>query len=276
MQHSPRDQMLRFDGVERVVADPLRLKLKLAIGEDAYAALRVKRRLQEVWDVGGVAATGGAVAASSVVAGTFFAPGGWLAAIGLGTAAVTPLGWIIGAAVVSGGAYYGVIRLLRSYSEARVQVIPAFINTPMDLLGASLFDMMGALALKVAAFGGPPEEAERACLKDYFVNEWGLDRRYVDSALPVIEADSAAQTLKDMAVALARFSRDNPDCNYPVMHRDLIAFLREIAQADGHPDERKDLAIETVDRILRDEARTAVGRALHRAAGWAGGLIRRR
>jgi len=54
----------KFSGVKQVVADPLRFKLRLGIGQDAYAALRLKKHLQELWDTGGMAATGAALAAA--------------------------------------------------------------------------------------------------------------------------------------------------------------------------------------------------------------------
>lgn len=272
MPKSADDQIASFDGLGRVVAEPLRLKVKLAIGEDAYAALRIRRTVQELWDVGGVAATGGAVAASPAVAATFFAGSGWLSAIGLGAAATTPVGWIIGAALLSGGAYYGVIRLFRSYAASRVQVIPAFLSTPMDVLGASLFDLIGPLGLKIAAFGGTLDDTERDCLSRYFVEEWGLDPAYVARALPVIEQNSADHSLKSLTIDLARFCRSNPDCNYAAMQTDLLAFLREIALADGHLDEREDLGIETVTRILRHESRP---RLLRRATLWMRAHLRR-
>jgi len=81
-----------FQGIDAIVAEPLKFKVKLAIGEDAYTSLRVKKAVVQVWDVAGVATTAAVVAKSSVVASTFFAPTGLLAAIGIG-AAVTPIGW---------------------------------------------------------------------------------------------------------------------------------------------------------------------------------------
>ena len=83
-----------FQNVDNIIVEPLKFKLKLAIGEDAYTSLRVKNAVVQAWDVAGVAATAAVVAKSSVVASTFFAPTGWLAAIGIGTA-VTPIGWVV-------------------------------------------------------------------------------------------------------------------------------------------------------------------------------------
>lgn len=96
------DDTGRFDGVGRVVAEPLKFKAKLAIGEDAFASLQTARLVGDLWQVGTAATAGGLAASSSAVAGTFFG-GGWLAALGIGAAA-TPVGWVVGAAVASGAA----------------------------------------------------------------------------------------------------------------------------------------------------------------------------
>ena len=96
-----------FQNIETIVAEPLNFKAKLAIGEDAYTSLKVKNAAFQAWEVAGVATTAVVVAKSSVVASTFFAPTGFLAAIGFGTA-VTPVGWVIAAGVVTGGAWVGI------------------------------------------------------------------------------------------------------------------------------------------------------------------------
>jgi len=58
-----------FDDVEQVVAEPLRFKARLAIGEDAYTSLRMINRTREVWDVLGAVGAGAAVAKTGLVAG---------------------------------------------------------------------------------------------------------------------------------------------------------------------------------------------------------------
>ena len=160
-----------FQDIETIVSEPLNFKSKLAIGEDAYTSLKLKNAVFEVWEVAGVAATAVVVAKSSVVATTFFAPSGLLAMIGIGTA-VTPVGWVIAAGVVTGGAWVGITRYLKKASANRVTVIPKFVNTPLDVLALGLFDLLAPLALKLAGVEGRIDDAGRKHIHDYFVNQW--------------------------------------------------------------------------------------------------------
>ena len=165
----------QFSNVKAVVSDPLRFKAKLAIGEDAYGTLRFKNLANDFYEVIGGAGAGVAVAKSGIVATTFFAPQGFLGLIGLGGAAITPIGWVVAAAVLSGGAVFGVRRFLCDMTGSRVTVIPKFINTPIDVLAISLFDLVAPLALKVADIDGEVSVKERKRIKSYFVDEWGYD-----------------------------------------------------------------------------------------------------
>jgi uncharacterized tellurite resistance protein B-like protein len=263
-------KLSNFENISCVVADPLRFKLRLSIGEDAYTSLRLKKSLTEIWDVGGVAATGAAAAASPMVASTFFAStGGFLSAIGLGAAAATPIGWVAAAAVVSGGAYMGVMRLARNYSGDRVDVIPHFLNTPMDLLAASLFDLIAALASRIALIDGTMNEAEAATIARHFVADWGLDADYVNKALELIVQGAETTRVKDLARALASFQYENPDCNAEAMQTELMAFLKEVCEADGHLDEREELALDAVAQVFNDAGAFSLEKTGRTIAGWA-------
>lgn len=244
------DPLAKFEGVSQVIADSLRFKRKLAIGEDAYTSIKLGRAISKIWDVGGVAATGAGVAASGTVAGTFFGSTGVLASLGLGAAAVTPVGWVVAAAVVSGGAYYGVTNMIGRYAGSRVEVIPRYINSPIDQLGAALLDMMGALSLKVASMDGRIDPVERGAMTDYFVSEWGYDSDYVARALEVLEEGGLTQPLKPMTRAIAKFVKDHPDCNFEAFRAEIMLLLREVAEADGVLDEREELAIDAIGTAL--------------------------
>ena len=169
------EQATPFDGVKLVVSDALKFKGKLAIGENAYASLRHANAVRKYWDLFGAVGGGAAVAKSGLVA----------SALG---AASTPVGWVVAAAVVSGGAWYGVMRMLNGASDSRVTVIPKFINTPIDvlatvgggLLRGSVLSRVQAngvwrLVLDVETDGASPLE-----LKAYLV---GLGRKLTETWL---------------------------------------------------------------------------------------------
>jgi len=258
-----------FEAIERVVADPVRFKLRLGIGEEAYASLRLRKNLMLLWDAGSWGGTGAVIASSQAVATTFFAPTGFLALLGFGTA-VTPMGWVVAAAVGSAGAYFGVTRLFGRFAGSRVETIPKFINTPIDMLGASLLDMMGALAVRLAAIDGQVDSCETDAIADYFVSEWGFDRPYVDRALEVLVANSGQAGLKELAGQLRTFQAENPDCNADAMRSEMLSFLREIAMADGVLDEREELALEAIERVVHVRLRNRVLQGVDRLATIAG------
>ena len=166
------NQNAYFDGVESVIAHPLSFKAKLSIGEDAYTSLRMKNKVLEAWDTVGVMGAAAGLAKSTAAASIFFAPTGMLSLIGIGTA-VTPIGWVVGAGVVAGGAWVGISKFLKNASTSRVTVIPDFINTPMDVLGLGLFDLIAPLALKVANVDEYIDDLERnhICVIPPFITE---------------------------------------------------------------------------------------------------------
>jgi len=242
-----RRQLHDMAQVGQVIAAPLTFKAQLGIGSDAYTSIWLGSRLQTLWDVGGVAATGAGIAKSGTVATTFFAGGGWLSTIGFGGAAATPIFWVVAAAVTSAGAYYGITRLLKDYGADRVTEVPHYINTPLDVLAISLFDLMAALGLKVAAADGQVTSDEEVEIRAHFVEDWGYSKAYVDAAMAVLSENAHENRLDDAARAFVDFSENNPDCNAPLMRKKLVGWLTEIAHADGQFDEREEMAIDRIE-----------------------------
>lgn len=240
-------QPFGFEAVERVVEEPLRFKAKLKIGEKAYTSLMLGRLAGDLWTTGSAAAIGGLTASSPLVASTFF--GTWLTALGIGTAA-TPIGWVIASAAAASALGWGATQVWRRYSGSRLEQVPKFINTPLDVLGASLFDLIAGLSVLVARESGELEQAERETILDYFVSEWGLSAAYAHAALPVIEENTRGRSIREAAVALAEFKRKNPDCNAEAMGAEILGFLEEIAEADGVFSEKQGAAIAEVARVF--------------------------
>lgn len=264
----------RFDNVTQVIADELRFKARLAIGEDAYTTLKLKRQLSDFWEIAGGVGTGAAVVKSTVVASTFFAPSGLVGLLGLGAAA-TPVGWVVAAAVLSGGAVLGVRRWIGQATGDRVSVIPKFINTPIDILAVNLFDLICPLALKIAAVDGHISEDERLCIKRYFITAWGYDPQYLEASLPIIESNLDDFYVKDLAQSFAEFSKANPDCNYAEMTRDLLAFIKDVIESDGIIDEREELALEKIEAIFTENNRTFTRANIEKMGGAVAETIQR-
>lgn len=249
--HNEKQLIAGFSEAKRVLENPERFKLKLGIGSDAYTSLRTAKAVSQIWNIGGAVGTGASVAASSAVASTFF--GTFWSSVGLATAA-TPVGWIIGAAVVSGGSYYGVTRLFKSYSGSRVEEVPKFLNTTLDVLATSAFDLMGSLTLKVAAIDGHVDANELEVIKSYYVEEWGYDPIYLNHALEVLTEDIDRSQLSDMTKSLADYAISNPDCNFEAVRREIKIILTEVAEADGKLDEREEMAISRINNSLKEQA----------------------
>ncbi len=272
-----------LDGIERVIADPLRFKQRLHIGRKAFKTLTAKDTLYSMWDTFGVATTGAAVANSSLIATTFFAPTGIMAWLGLATAA-TPIGWVIAAAVVSGTAYIGVTRYLAPDETRYVDVIPKYINTPIDLLAFSLFGLIGRLAVNVAASDGVIAPRTRSTIVDHFCRDWGYAPEFVERALSMLESQVEANSTSEVAKLLAAFQAQNPDCNAPTMQKELVAFLREVIEADGVVTDREQAALEEAAasfeqhwlsalRLQATESAFTIGRAAGEAASMASTAI---
>jgi uncharacterized tellurite resistance protein B-like protein len=261
-----KDQIEWFQDIETIISAPLSFKAKLAIGEDAYTALRVKNAVVQAWDVAGVATTAAVVAKSSVVASTFFAPTGFLAALGFGTA-VTPIGWVIAAGVVTGGAWFGITRHLKSASANRITVVPNFINTPLDVLALGLFDLLAPLALKVAEVDGRIEESKRTLIRQYFTTEWGYDPKFVDAGTNYIESTLDELSIKQLAQIMAEFASENRDCNFKLMSREILGFLRNIAEVDGGLNQQDEAGIAKIETIFESATRFSVRKKLRASLG---------
>lgn len=237
-----------FSEIDAIITEPLKFKAKLAIGEDAYKSLRIKKAAWEIWDVAGVAGTGAWFAQLPCVA-SLLASKGVLVSLGLATA-TTPIGWVVLAGVLSGGAWLGITRYLKSLDGERVDVIPKFINTPLDVLALGLFDLIAPLALKVANVDDHIDPSERKAISSYFVKEWGYDQRFIEEGISFIESKLTDYKIKDLAQTLAEFQKQNPDCNYNSMSKEIVSFLKTVIESDGRIDEREEMAVEKVKMVF--------------------------
>lgn len=124
------------------------------------------------------------------------------------------------------------------------------------MLGAALFDLMGALAIGVARIDDRVDRAEIDAIADHFVADWGFDPAYIEQAIRVLVANAGAIDIEEVARQLANFQNQNPDCNAAGMRAELTVFLRDIATADDVLDKREEQALDAVAEIM---AETSMG-----------------
>ncbi len=164
--------------------------------------------------------------------------------------ATTPIGWVVAAGIASGALWYGGVKFFEKEGTDRVDVVPKFLNSGIDLLANSLFCLITPLAVKVADADGSVDQCEIDVIERYFIDQWGFDSEYVKHQLPNFIADKSKDKVKTLAAALANYKRKNPDCNYDKMSVDIKRFLLDIAQADGEYHKREKNVLEIVDKVF--------------------------
>lgn len=264
MSHS-----ISLTDVDQIVQDPLKFKAKLAIGEDAYTSLKAANRLSDAWHTLALGTISGTAASSTVVASSFFAPSGLLGVLGIG-AAVTPIGWIVAAAAVGGGVGYGVNQFIKKHKSQQTTIIPKFINTPLDILALGLFELLAPLCIKVSAVDEEMHVNEMARIQSYFVVEWGFDSLFVASTLDLYLNNANDIEITEIASALVKLTKENPDCNYEEMTREILDILNEITHADGVITEHERHTIAEVSKVFSDANKgffTRTGDSISSASG---------
>ena len=243
---------------EAILANELRFKEKLGLGEDAYNALKMANNLEKIVGVGGTASGGVLIASSSIVATTFFpAEAGLLAALGFGAVAVTPIGWVLAAGALTGGAYYGARILIDEMKRKRMTQIPKYINTPLDLIADQLLGLMLPLSIWIARaddqeVGGE----ERNSIGSHYSDEWGYGPAFVERAIERLTDKSGAgastRTARELAKSLSEYCVHNKDCNTGHIIEFLVGHLNELVEPEGNHKyrERKLQAVRELESVF--------------------------
>lgn len=244
--------MANFENTDSVIAIPERFKGKLGIGEDAYKSLRRKKNMGKVLTAGTGAAAGSIAASSPFVATTFFSAPGLLGLLGIGAAA-TPIGWIIAGGAATAVAGLGIHRFLTGGKKDRVDIIPKWINTPMDVLALRLFEFLAPLYLKVAFSDRRITDTERECICDYFIEDCGYSKKFVREGLTVVERDIESFDIENLTKNVIKFMKESPDCDYSSMAKELKNFLNIILHSDSIIDDQGSIIVKWIEEKLNEE-----------------------
>lgn len=246
------DNKLKDLGISSIVVNDRAFKAQLDIGEDAYRILRFKNRLMNLSSAGGFATVGGILCSSTIVAETFFPTAGLLGFFGLGTA-VTPIGWVLGAAVLAGGSWLLINKKSNQLSSKLVEKIPKFINSGIDVLGASLLSINMPLAIKVAKIDGELHSKEEEKIKSYFVKTWGYEVSLIDFVFEYYSNESIDFEVNKLVNTLAIVTKEHQDCNFNSIKKKTIKFLTHLCEVDGIIHDQELLAIKEIEQIFNSQ-----------------------
>ena len=124
--------------------------------------------------------------------------------------------------------------------------IPRYITHPLDLLANELLGLMLPLSLKIAkADDNQITKPESASLADYYAEEWGYSRVFVDRAIKTAETLVANKSYKELSKSLVGYCDQNPNCNRKAIVQFLLTHLDEFIETEGNSihQERKYLAL---------------------------------
>ncbi|MDB4409294.1 TerB family tellurite resistance protein, partial [Gammaproteobacteria bacterium] len=176
---------------------------------------------------------------------------GWMASIGtLGQLGLlvgvisTPAGWFAAAGAGCAATVLLTRRIFQSVKKEAVTEVPNFINSPLDILGSSICTFMCPILLKIAYADGHISKPEHEKIKDYFIDQWGINPTYVAALLKCDEA-----TLRDfdwcgLNTALKEIEKTG-DLKYSAMASEIISIATEVVTCDGesHPHELIELKV---------------------------------
>lgn len=251
------------DSDEVVVNEPLKFKAKLGIGDRAYGLLRAREKMTTFSEAIGIGATASSVAASGTVASTFFASSGFMAStlstIGLGAAAATPIGWVIAAGVISGGAYLGVSNVFEKSKDNGLVVVPKYINTPLDVIAVALIELMLPVSLKIAHADGGMKPSEQRAIQNFFCDDWGYNPGFVSRLISEYRHQIDGVSYSRLATSLGTYCAESKDCDKQAIMTGFIEHLREVIEADNVIHEQEKAQLDYLTGLLIDESEKAGG-----------------
>lgn len=225
--------MSQYDEPEEIIAHDLIFKARLGIGEEAYNYLKRQKNLDKFVGAIGVGGTAMGVASSATVATTFFPASGFLATLGFGAAAATPVGWVIGTGVLAGGVYLGTRKFLEARKNKKIVAIPEFIHTPLDLIANELLGFMLPLSLRIAISDGRIIQSEIDAIAEHYAKDWGYSRAFIDRAIEETENNIGSMSYESLSKSLSEYCGENPDCNQKAIVAFLLEHLEEVADTGG-------------------------------------------
>lgn len=217
----------------RIVDDSLKFKMKLSIGDEAYAILNNAENLTDF-----LKAMGGGIGFTSLTTLGWYAGLGTLSKVALGFGIISsPVGWIFGAGALGIISTYALIHASKKINKKKESIffdrIPKYLKTPLDILGLSIISAILPPAIKIAKSDSKLCTREYDVMCSYFVDGWGFNKEFIKSAIKEQELLNDNFDYDIYVKALIDATRENTDIKYDVLEKEIIFILNEIMNADG-------------------------------------------
>ena len=178
--------------------------------------------------------------------------------LGWGTVAKTPIGWVLAAGALTGGAYYGFRWVLIKVRKVATVERPKYINTPLDLIAKQLLGLMLPLSIWIAKSDDEDvsgEEMEH--IVSFYFDEWGYNTDFVECAMKQNMGTVSGKSARKLAKSLSNYCASNPDCNKERIVEFLVGHLHEFGATEGDHAyrERKSFAVKELETELTRRTR---------------------
>jgi len=247
MSKEEMEKMFTSDSdVKKIIVDPLKFKNQLKIGEDAYAFLSKANNLKSFFEI---SSTG--VAAGGLAAAGWYASLGTLGQIGLTLGMVsTPVGWIAAAGAGGAALTFGAKKLFKKSKEKTMDSIPKFINTPLDVIGINIIELLLPPAIKVALADNEFCQIEKKTIVDYFHKKWGYDCEFIKERIDYFNANANKIDIKKFKERTKELSKSSKEIKYNVIKDEIIKITQDVIESDGAVHENEELMLDYIKNNL--------------------------
>lgn len=221
-----------------VIEDAEKFRRKLDIGADAFQWLSKADHVGEL-----VTSIASGTGVAGVAYWTWLSSLGFIGKLGLTFGFLsTPVGWLALAGAGSAVVIFLTGRVVRSFRKKAIIEIPNFINTPLDLLGSSVAELLCPILLKIAHADDFFCDAERMKIESYFTEEWGFSNSYIKRLFDDLKPQIDSWEWSGLGDILKSIEKTG-DLKFEAMSAEIIRIANEVMATDGkiHPKENEEM-----------------------------------
>ncbi len=139
--------------------------------------------------------------------------------------------------------------LQRAKQAESLATIPRCLQTPLDVLGLAVADILLPTAVKVAQCDGQFAASERGAILQHFVSTWGLDAEFLSFKINEIETETENFSYLRLRDSL-KSQCQRLHLPYSALASELLHIVEQVIVADGILNRREQREITTLRAVL--------------------------